>query len=135
MRYLGIDYGRVRMGVALSDEEGRIAFPLAVLKNRGRNILIRDLKKIMRKEGVGRVVVGLPRMLDGRETEETERVKAFVRALGKEITAPIVFEDERLTTRLAEHEGIGRKHIDSSAAAIILQSYLDKKNQESWTKS
>jgi len=111
--------------VALSDLEGRIAFPQTVILNGGA--AVKELRALVQAQDVGQIVVGLPLALDGGETEESGRVRAFTEALGKELNLPCIFENEILTTRMAEAAG-GRSELsDASAAAIILQSYLDKK--------
>ncbi len=131
MRYLGIDYGSKRTGIAVSDEEGRIAFPQETLEAQVRQ----KIKKIVKEKSIGYIVVGLPRMPDGRETEETSEVRAFVLSLKKAVDLPVTFEDELLTTRIVASEGMQKNRKDESAAALILQSYLDKKNQESRIKN
>ncbi len=127
MRYLGIDYGKKRIGLAVSDSGGRIAFPKSVMANRGDKHAADDLKLLIEEEEVSEIVVGLPISMDGRETEETAHVRRFVVALEKEIVLPIHLENEMLTTRMAKQEGIKQEHIDEAAAALILQSYLDKR--------
>lgn len=122
MKYLGIDYGDKRIGIALSDYEGKIAFPRGIVKSS-------DLPRIVSKEEIERVVVGFPASLGGSETEQTRKVRRFAAKLQKEISVPIEFENEMLTTRMAAGEGVCPDHIDEAAAAIILQSYLDKQNR------
>ena len=129
MRHLGIDYGEKRIGIALSDPEGRIAFPRKVIFNRSVKQALADIKKVLEDEKVSRVVIGLPVGLSGRETGETQKVRAFGEALKKEIVLPVEFENEMLTSRMAERAGIKKEHVDESAAALILQSYLDKQNK------
>lgn len=124
MRYLGIDYGRKRIGIAISDEDGQIAFPKETVSEQA----IVRIKKIIKEEGIRKVVIGLPKMPDGRETEETHEVRAFADKLRKSVKIPVVFEDELFTTRIVRGEGMKKNQTDRSAAALILQSYLDKQN-------
>lgn len=124
MRYLGIDYGAKRVGLALSDEEGRIAIPFKTLEN-SKN-LVAVIKKIVIKEDVGKVVLGLPIPFSGGESKQTLETKKFAELAKKEIELPIEFENEVLTTKLAQKSGIPREHLDKASATIILQSYLDK---------
>lgn len=129
MKYLGIDYGGKRVGLALSDEEGRIAFPRETVENRGPAKLAGYLKKLISRENVEKVIVGLPLGQDGKDTEQTKQVRNFIEALHREITIPIELENELLTTSIARGEGVAKEHVDASAAALILQSYLDRKNK------
>ena len=131
-RYLGIDYGHKRTGIALSDEEGRMAFPLTQLSGTDFLRVVREIKKIIKKEKIGKVIIGLPITFDGKESLQTREVMAFGRKLGKMVLLPIEYENEILSTKMAERGGTAKQKIDSSAAAIILQSYLDKRirNQE-----
>jgi putative Holliday junction resolvase len=123
LRYLGIDYGEKRVGLALSDEEGLLGMPFKTIGNRD---LIKNLKKIIKDEGVGAVVLGLPLNLKMQRTGQTERVEEFKKLFEKHIDIPIEFENEFLTSVEAERWGATGEDIDSSSAAIILQSYLDK---------
>jgi len=126
MRYLGIDYGKKRIGTAVSDPGGKIAFPKRTIFNRGTDYVLGQLKSLIEEEKVSRIVVGLPIGLDGRETEETQIVRNFVTEFGKQTALPMYFENEMLTTRLVKQQGVPREHTDEAAAAVILQSYLDK---------
>ena len=123
MRYLGLDYGNVRVGIAVSDENGKIAFPREVL--RLEDVTPR-LKKIIETERIGLIVIGLPRSMDGRKTPQTEEVENFTEQLKKEFFIPIEFEDEMLTTKIAKQHSSVEK-VDASAAAVMLQSYLDRR--------
>ena len=125
MRYLGIDYGGARIGIAWSDEEETMAFPLRTIEYRVRKDAIAVLKKICGSE-IAAVVIGLPIGLDGKDTDETREVRQFAADLAEAIAAPIYFENEMLTSRMAYDAGMRRGAIDAASAAIILQSYLDK---------
>ncbi len=141
MRYLGIDYGEKRVGIAVSDEGGTFAFPKIVLENRpvvrerwgskGKSEhdrhIINEIKNIISSERVSTVVLGLPLNFKGEETRQTKRVKAFAEKLKREISAPIVFENEILSSKQVEKTGASSKDmVDASAAALILQSFLDR---------
>ena len=125
---MGIDYGSKRIGVAVSDDEGRMAFPSGVIANTGK-LVIKEIVARVKKEGIGSIVVGVPVSLDGRETEQTRLTRVFIEMLESALELPIETENEMLTSRMAEHAGIKMGHVDESSAAIILQSYLDKKNR------
>lgn len=130
MRYLCLDYGLKRIGVAVSDEQGRMAFPAGVIINRGGNGIYKDIAEKVKREKMSCIVVGLPIGLDGKETEQTEATRSFITLLKKTIRLPIETENEMLTSRMAAGSGMKGGHIDASSAAIILQSYLDKINRK-----
>lgn len=138
---LGIDYGRKRIGLALSDASATLASPWKVLVRPGND---RDTVRVLAAEvgtlvaaddGLAAVVVGWPRRLDGSPNEQTPLVEAFARALGEAVPVPVVLQDERLSsheadTRLALREKDWRKRkqvLDAAAAAVILQDYLDER--------
>lgn len=125
MRYLGVDYGGRRIGVARSDADGVMAFPLQTIEYRARKDAIAALKEICSIE-IAVVVIGLPIGLDSKETDETRKVREFAAELAQAIALPIYFENEMLTSRMAYDAGMRGGDIDASSAAIILQSYLDK---------
>ena len=140
---LGIDYGRKRIGLALSDASATLASPWKVLVRPGN---ARDTVRVLAAEvgtlaaaddGLAAVVVGWPRRLDGSPNEQTPLVEAFATALGAAIGVPVVLQDERLSsheadTRLALREKDWRKRkqvLDAAAAAVILQDYLDERSR------
>ena len=125
MRYMGIDYGSKRIGIAVSDDEGRMAFPFGIIVNR-RKIIIKEIIGRIKKENIGVVVVGLPLGLHAQETAQTRTTKSFISILAKAIHIPIETENEMFTSRMAEESGMRNSHIDASSAALILQSYLDR---------
>ena len=125
MRYFGIDYGLKRIGIAISDDEGRMAFPAGVIPNRGGNMARKEIVRRIKKENIGSVVVGLPVGLDGKETEQTKTTRSFIVGLKKLIKIPVETENEMLTSRMATASGMKDGDIDASSAALILQSYLD----------
>lgn len=133
MRYLGVDYGSSKIGLALSDERGTMGFPHAIVPNTPR--LADELCVLIAKENVGAVVIGESRNLAGGENP----IAKDARALGETITAragvPVFYESEVFTSaearRAPEKEGKSRapkKHanVDASAAALILTSYLSR---------
>jgi putative Holliday junction resolvase len=141
VRALGVDLGGRRIGLAISDASGMIARPLAVIEASGSAQLVRVVEAVRRasaeEDGLDLVVVGLPRRLDGTPNEQTAVVTAFVSALGARIEQPIVLQDERLSSVEAESRLAGRdrdwrsrkKKLDAAAAAVILQDYLDAREQ------
>ena len=139
-RVAGLDVGNRRIGVAVSDVTGTLARPLGVLQTSGLegdaiDRAVAELARLAAEEdGLASLVVGLPRRLDGSPNDLTPRVQAFAAALGARIGAPVILQDERLTSREAESRlalrekdwRARKKQIDAAAAAIILQDYLDE---------
>lgn len=125
MRYLGIDYGTKRIGIALSDDEGRIALPGKMIQNISKSGVLKELRAILKKEHVEKIIIGLPVALRGGDTETTRKVRLFAQTLEKELAQPIEFENENFTSRIASVHTKKTK-IDEASAALILQSYLDK---------
>lgn len=127
MRYLGIDYGEKRMGVAVSDEDSKIAFPLAELTNLGtEDRVVTAIKKIIKKEGIGKIILGIPVIFGKEESRVIRNIRDFGKKLQKIINTPLVYENEMFTTRLVKQSGVQKKHSNKAAAALILQAYLDK---------
>ena len=136
MRYLGLDLGTKTLGVAISDLTGTIATSLTILRHdNNHNYLIEELKKIINEKNVETIVLGFPKNMNNTIGERGEMVLSFKEKLEKSISLPIILEDERLTTRVAENilitADVSRKKrkkvIDKMAANIILQSYLDRR--------
>jgi putative Holliday junction resolvase len=131
-RLLGIDYGRVRIGVSVSDETRMIARPLCCLEYKKDFIekLQKELKPLL---PIDAVVIGLPLDMRGKDSPMTEEVRKFADYLKTALQLPVVLWDERLTSAQAERQlrdaGLKRKERaefnDTLAAALILQSYLD----------
>ena len=130
---MGIDFGDSRIGVALSDPLGIMATPLTIITRTEEEKDIGALIDIIRRNAVGRVVMGLPISMDGTLGKQAEKVKEFAATLAKKIDIPVEFKDERLSTVVAknlvrEARRTERKtRYDAAAAALILQSYLDDK--------
>lgn len=130
---MGIDYGTKRVGVALSDELGMIAQPVGFFPATPVEGLLRALAELIRQKGVGLIVVGLPRNMDGTEGPAAAAVRAFAERLTAEFKLPVRFIDERLSTVAAERALVDggvrrrdrRQKRDAVAAAILLQTYLD----------
>jgi putative Holliday junction resolvase len=132
-RLLGIDYGTVRVGLAVTDPERRIAFPLRTYLRRDAEKDSEFFRAVVREEAIGAMVVGLPVHLSGREGKKAAEARAFGKLLAEATGLPVVFWDERFTS--AEAEGhlwsaglTSRKRQarrDRVAAQILLQSYVD----------
>jgi len=129
---LGIDFGRARIGLAISDELGLLAHPLETL--RANKDAIERIAEIIRERNIDKIVVGVPRHMSGEIGESAKEALEFANKLRAQIPCPVETWDERLTTVAAERalRGAGKKtrktrHIvDQVAAQMILQSYLDR---------
>ena len=135
-KYLSLDVGDVRIGVAKSDIMGIVATPLEVI-DRKKVKAIKRIEELCKQENTKALVVGIPKSLDGSEKRQAEKVREFIEKLKLSIEELEIFEvDERLTTVSADRilneinlKGAKekRKVVDKVAAAIILQSFLDAK--------
>ena len=134
MRILGLDVGKKRVGVAISDPLGIIASPLTVINR--RTIDRETICELISQYNVERIVVGLPLSLDGSVGKQAQEVQSFTQRLSQWTEVPIEYWDERLTTVAAERMmvdagvgTVGRKaQRDAAAAAFILQGYLERVN-------
>lgn len=134
-RTMGIDYGRRRVGVALSDGLGAVAHPLEVIE--AGPGLMRRLAGLVREHEVARVVVGLPTSLDGAEHASAEAARVFAGEAAAALEVEVVMYDERFTTKIAEQAlaagGVPRSErrarVDKAAAAVMLQGYLDRRSR------
>lgn len=127
MRVLGIDVGRTRTGLALSDPLEVTCSPLPVIVERNRDRLLLRLVEVAEELGVGEIVVGLPRPLKGGSNRQMEDTLEFANRLGERTGARVLTWDERYTTKLAGPPGTRRAGQDSVAACYLLQSYLDSR--------
>jgi putative Holliday junction resolvase len=133
MRAAAVDFGSVRVGLAVADEIGLLAHPRPFLDGRDPPRVLRDHAALAAEEGIDVFVVGLPRRLEGKEGPSARRAREFASALRKATGVRVVLLDEWLTTREAKgrlrdqglNEREQRGRIDSAAAAVLLQSYLD----------
>ncbi|MBR4822690.1 MAG: Holliday junction resolvase RuvX [Bacteroidales bacterium] len=137
-RMIGIDYGRARVGVAMSDPLGIFASPLETVVSAK---IIEYLQKLTTSERVVRFVVGYPVNMDGRPSEAAADVDVFLKQLAKRFPSiPVSLEDERFTSVLAHRAMIDggmkkserrkKESVDKISAAIILQSYMDRNNNK-----
>lgn len=137
MRYLALDHGTKRIGVALSDELKMIAQPLEFIPTEPYAAFLARLKQILTEKEVELVFVGMPRNMDGTFGPAAQKVRDFIAGLAPEISVPIKTLDERLTSAQANRvllEGNVRRadrkqKVDAMAAAILLQSYLDARSE------
>jgi len=131
-RYLALDYGGKRIGVAVSDPMGSMALPRDFIPN--TKAFLSQLKEMLKEDDILDVVMGLPVQMDGKDSITTTRVRKVAVQIEKQLKVTVHLQDERLSTQAVERELIGfdvsRKKrktlVDSGAAAFILQSFLDK---------
>lgn len=117
MKYLGVDVGTERVGLALSDDSGRVAFPLAVIP---RDKCVKEMRRLIKERGIDGMVFGESLNVDGAENPVMADVREIAGALEG---VSVFFEPEQFSTRAASRLGEGT---DAQAAAVILQSYLDR---------
>lgn len=138
IRILGIDYGKKRTGMAISDPLGITAQPLPTIQGLTDEKLMQKIAEIVAQRGVSEVVVGLPWAMDGTLGTSGAKVTLFVENLRKVLSCPVQVEDERLTTMMAdkalaamgESPRVRKKKLDRVAAQLILQGYLDRTRTE-----
>ncbi|MDP8203037.1 MAG: Holliday junction resolvase RuvX [Candidatus Tenebribacter mawsonii] len=131
-RLMGIDFGDVRIGIALSDPLQIIAQPYKVIPN--NEDTFSEISRIIKNEEVEKIILGLPQNLSGEDTKKTLEVREFFEILKSKIQIPIIFWDERYTSVEANEElkqmgytiAESRKVIDKVAASIILKSYMEE---------
>lgn len=141
MRVLGIDLGRKRIGLAVSDSEGRLAFPAGILESRGRKRDLAALRALITERAIGRAVVGVPLHMSGRRGPEAESATRFAEDLARTAGIPVDTLDERWSSVEAERalreSAAGRRAIkqrtgavDETAAALLLRTYLELRPAE-----
>jgi putative holliday junction resolvase len=131
----GLDFGQARVGLAVSDELGLLAHPRPHLDGRDLASTLRQLAELAKEEGWTHVVIGLPRNLDGTYGVAARKAQRFAELVKKATKLPVALMDERLSTREAQSRltasGVdakqSRSKVDSAAAAILLQVWLDRR--------
>ena len=135
MRIMAIDYGDARTGVALSDPTGFLAGQTFLVKSRKQEVGLEELAALVQRQGAQELVMGYPRNMDGTLGPRAEKYAAFARRLEEATGLPVALWDERRTTvdahRILGEQGVRAKNrkdkIDSVAATLILEGYLDWK--------
>ena len=121
-RVLGVDYGRKRVGMAISDSQRKIALPHGVVK---REKFMEELEKLIKEKQVDTVVFGLPMSLSGKELEMAKEIREVARRIKDRFGVRVILKDERFTSKLVEEKFGKDGPIDHYSAGIILQEYLD----------
>ena len=133
-RLLGIDYGEKRIGISISDPNRNIATPLETIIFESESSLIIKIRSIVLSWSVDGIILGFPIGMNGQDTIQTKKARKFYKILCNEFNISVIKEDERLSSVVASnslrYQGIkpsrNKSMVDSTAAAIILQSYLDR---------
>jgi putative Holliday junction resolvase len=133
MRYLGVDLGRARIGLALADDVVRTARPLSAVAHRSQEADVAAIGEVVREYEVSTAVVGLPLNMDGTEGPAARHARSFADALARALGVRVELHDERLSSFEAESrlrdQGFSaresRRRVDAEAAAVILQGWLD----------
>ncbi|MBI1826824.1 MAG: Holliday junction resolvase RuvX [Planctomycetes bacterium] len=137
MRYLGIDYGQKRIGLAVGDSQSRIATPIGTIHETKADRQLAESINRIEEYAVNALVIGLPLNMDGSEGPQAKETRMFADQLAKASGKPVHFHDERLSSFSAQ-ELVGkisrtrkkkRRPIDSIAAQVILQEFLDNLDQ------
>lgn len=106
MKILGIDHGLKYLGLAIADEQLKIAHPYNILENKSQNFVLTELKRIIEQEGVIKIVVGRPIGLSGQLTEQTQITDQFIQFLKSNLSTPIDGFDERFTSKMADDDHV-----------------------------
>lgn len=133
MKYLGIDYGTKRIGVAQSDESGMIAFPLAVVSAGPK--ALGEVAQLAKDNRIEKIVIGESKNFAGEPNAVMSEIERFTKELGELTGLPTAYEPEFMTSAQAARQGLDKRgegsknpeNIDAAAAALILQGYLDRK--------
>lgn len=124
MRYLGIDYGSKKVGLAVSDKNGGVAFPLEVIPNTKK--LLTQVSDICQQEKIIKIICGLSLDFSGQDNPIAKEAKSFCEQLAEKTGLPLDFENEVLTSVFASQTMVRDDRLDARAAALILQRYLDR---------
>jgi putative Holliday junction resolvase len=138
VRYLAIDHGQKRTGLAISDASETLVSPHSVIETSNEEELLRRISDVLDAEEIDAIVVGLPINMDGTEGDRSRKVRQFVLAMQQQTEKPVHLHDERLSSFEAEYL-VGdleltrkkkKKRLDAIAAAAILRSFFEQKNRQ-----
>ena len=127
MRWLGVDPGTVRVGIAICDDGERVAVPLEIVP---ASAAVPAIRAIARREEVGGIVVGLPISLDGVERTSAAAARKFGERIRRVLALPVEYEDERWTTVEAERDMPRGQRSDDMAATVLLQQFIDRRRRD-----
>jgi len=126
MKYLGVDYGKKKLGLAISEEGGKFAFPYKIIQNKNREQIKQEILEILQKENIQNLVVGESLKLNGQANEILSETHDFVKSLQRNFTDLKIFWEKEWLSTVEARRYDDRRDADDSAAAIILQRFLDK---------
>ena len=133
MRYLGIDYGKRWVGLAIADMRVNVVIPMEAIENKGEEKLLAQLNDIIKGEKIDELVIGMPYSLNSQKSAQTKETLDFVKKLSECVKIPVHEEDERLTSQGAAKlavNGFGKEtRMHSNAAALILDSFIARQNK------
>ena len=129
LRFLGIDYGEAKIGLALENNEDRLSLPYKILSEED---FFKQIHSIIEDEEINEIVVGLPMNMKNEETQQTGKTNIFIEKLKNVIDLPVYIEDERMTSIMGgklirSHGEKSKKQDDASAASLILESFIRRK--------
>lgn len=127
MRWLGVDPGTVRVGIAICDDQERLAVPLEIVP---ASAAVPALRAIARREAVGGIVIGLPVSLDGVERASAAAARKLGERVRRVLGLPVEYEDERWTTVAAEQDLPRGQRSDDLAATLLLQQFIDRRRRD-----
>ncbi len=126
MNILAIDFGTKNIGLAWADTGIGTALPFGLVDSRDKGKRNRELEKLVERESIDKIVIGLPLGMDGKENDNTARVRKFAEELEEFVPVPIDFFDERLSSYEADRAGDTGVSRDEMSAVVILNAYLEK---------
>lgn len=132
-KYLGIDYGEKRVGIAISDDEGKVAFPKVVFENNDE--LLNKIVNLCKETGVGTIVIGESKDYEGKDNKINPKIISFKKELLSKISLPIYLEPEFMSSMQVEKTFGKTDMLDASAASIILQTFMDKEKHRQEVKN
>jgi putative Holliday junction resolvase len=127
MRWIGVDPGGARVGIAICDEHERVAVPVEIVP---ASVALPAIRTIVQREGAGGIVIGLPVSLDGVERASAAAARKLGERVRRILDLPVEYEDERLSSRAVERTAGRRKPSDDLAAAFLLQQFIDRRRFE-----
>ena len=127
MRWIGVDPGGARVGIAICDEDERVAVPVEIVP---ASVALPAIRTIALREGAGGIVIGLPKSLDGVERASAVAARKLGERVRRILELPVEYEDERLSSRAVERTAGRQKPSDDLAAAFLLQQFIDRRRFE-----
>lgn len=128
MKLLGIDYGESKIGLAIGDNESRVAIPFDIIKNQDKRNSIEEIKNVCQKENIKKIIVGLPINPQASSSDQIKKIEDFIFQLANSTGIEVESQDERFSTQEAQKLIEKNKTQDDDISAmLILQSYIDKK--------